>query len=664
MFADDYFEDEVRDGFYVPAIMKRSWAAMLELLSMIAELCDKHSIKWYAAYGTLLGAARHGGFIPWDDDLDICMLREDFELFLNYAREELSGCYIANSFSDEKGTFLAPCVTVRNSLTPLFREPNTLSRYHGFPYPVFVDVFPYDNLSRNPERERLRDHIWLDLNDIASFLAKGEFSERDIESALSRSESVLGIHNMNRGLPIRERIVRLDREASALFRGEAADYVGNVGLYAILGAKYPKSAFSETIMLPFEGMSMRVPAAYEEVLRACYGNWRKKVRGGTAHGYPFFKDMASSIEAISSPSHLFPMKINEDMLRNKGQTDCLPAQFRAGRHLGEWQEILSRIPALISYMGAEEILGLLKKLQDDVVHTGTLLEKSGAEQMGTAVSMLESFCESVYRAYLFFSSGSRGDGRDIVSQDEFSNASATISSLKDELKKIVDFILSSNGTRREVAFFPRRARDWKAMESIWKAAKEDPEWNVSVVPVPWRYRDGNGETAGETYYEGGEFPDYVPIVPFQDYDVAARCPDIVIIQIPYDEYNNAMSIHPDFYARELRKHTRRLVYIPWFVTDEFDAGKKMDPADYTMLYYALTPGVVFSDLIIVQSEKMKETYVRKLTEMAGEGTEGVWKEKIQGLGSPVMEAPPGEGYGYGEIRKSALWETISKYSGL
>ena len=68
-YPQDYFEDEIRDGFYVNGFMKRCWAAQMEVLTDIDRVCEKYGIKWYADCGTLLGAVRHGGFIPWDDDV-------------------------------------------------------------------------------------------------------------------------------------------------------------------------------------------------------------------------------------------------------------------------------------------------------------------------------------------------------------------------------------------------------------------------------------------------------------------------------------------------------------------------------------------------------------------------------------------------------------------
>ena len=81
-FKEEYFLEENRDGFLVSQDMKRAWAAQLEVLEEVKRVCAILDIKFYADWGTLLGAVRHHGFIPWDDDMDIAMLRIDYMRFL------------------------------------------------------------------------------------------------------------------------------------------------------------------------------------------------------------------------------------------------------------------------------------------------------------------------------------------------------------------------------------------------------------------------------------------------------------------------------------------------------------------------------------------------------------------------------------------------------
>ena len=83
-FSADFFKAEERCNFLIDTTMKTVWAAELEVLCEIAVVCEKYSIPWYMAYGSLLGAVRHEGFIPWDDDIDIAMPRQDYEVFVDY----------------------------------------------------------------------------------------------------------------------------------------------------------------------------------------------------------------------------------------------------------------------------------------------------------------------------------------------------------------------------------------------------------------------------------------------------------------------------------------------------------------------------------------------------------------------------------------------------
>ena len=89
-FEREFFYDEVRDGFYIPGIMKRAWGAGLTILSEIDRICNQYDIPYYAAAGTLLGAVRNGQCIPWDDDIDIMMLRKDYDKFKEVLKDELA----------------------------------------------------------------------------------------------------------------------------------------------------------------------------------------------------------------------------------------------------------------------------------------------------------------------------------------------------------------------------------------------------------------------------------------------------------------------------------------------------------------------------------------------------------------------------------------------
>lgn len=81
----DFFNEKTECGYTVKHDMKELWAVELDLLNELLKCCKKQNIRVFAAFGTLIGAVRHNGFIPWDDDIDVWMLREDYNRFLRTA---------------------------------------------------------------------------------------------------------------------------------------------------------------------------------------------------------------------------------------------------------------------------------------------------------------------------------------------------------------------------------------------------------------------------------------------------------------------------------------------------------------------------------------------------------------------------------------------------
>ena len=78
-YIKNIYRDEMRDGFLVTADRKKIWQVEMELLAELDGICRRHGLRYFVDYGTLLGAVRHRGFIPWDDDIDVVMMRPDYE---------------------------------------------------------------------------------------------------------------------------------------------------------------------------------------------------------------------------------------------------------------------------------------------------------------------------------------------------------------------------------------------------------------------------------------------------------------------------------------------------------------------------------------------------------------------------------------------------------
>lgn len=175
---------------------------------------------------------------------------------------------------------------------------------------------------------------------------------------------------------------------------------------------------------------------------------------------------------------------------------------------------------------------------------------------------------------------------------------------------------------------------WDSLESVWKAASEDENCDAYVIPIPYFDKDHTG-ALGQMHYEGEEYPEYVPVVSYKEYDFENRQPDMIFIHNPYDGYDQVTSVAPFFYAKNLKQFTDKLIYIPYFVLNEIKPENT--EAVKNMEHFVLTPGVIYADKVIVQSEDMRQIYVNVLSEYAGEETRQMWEEKVLGLGSPKFD---------------------------
>lgn len=285
------------------------------------------------------------------------------------------------------------------------------------------------------------------------------------------------------------------------------------------------------------------------------------------------------------------------------------------------QQAHEEIKAALNRKSYDQVRNMLSECQDFAVAIGENIEKLEGEGHIT-VAFLEEYCEALYQIYgELDSEGGASTGR-------------IYKELRKQLMRLENSAKKDIHIHREVVFLPYKASMWDSLESVWKAADEDPDCDAYVIPIPYYDKNPDG-SFGKMHYEGDQYPDNVPIIFYDNYDFENRRPDAIFIHNPYDNANYVTSVPPSFYSKKLKEYTDKLVYIPYFILDEIKPDE--DERIEGIKHFCLSPGVINSDQVIVQSEDMRQVYIKVLTEAFGEKSRNDWAQKILGLGSPKVD---------------------------
>ncbi|MBP3421795.1 MAG: LicD family protein [Lachnospiraceae bacterium] len=619
-FPKSYFEDEVREGFYVSSLMKRAWAAQLEVLEDIDKVCQKHHIKYFADWGTLLGAIRHGGFIPWDDDMDICMKREDYDKFSKVAPLELQEFYNLNNLEHcGENQECQYYITRVHSGRRIRTDQQYMEKFHGFPYVTGIDIFPLDYLPPTDKEDQLLCKEIKILSTLVDNISN--IDEKEMNAHIKKIEQIYNVH-LDKKRSLQYQLHALADGIGRRFQAKDAKYITDIPTHTINGYKLPKEYYENSIRVPFENTTIPVPIAYHEILKKQYGDYMIPIKDGGAHKYPFFDEQRVNYEKTCEP--LFKTyQFNPEHMKDGEE------RMQKGNTL---KEIVNNMIVLIekAHQGMvdlleagdfEPVLTILEDCQEGAIALGTKIEEVKGEGHATVI-VLEKYCEVLYTIH-----------EAILGNIEM-DVQTAIDLLNDNLA-VIDVSMKKEIINKRVAvFLPYKAAMWDSLESVWKAAEEDPECDAYVVPIPYYDRNMRGQLE-ELHYEGDEYPDYVKVYDYNTFNLECLHPDKIYIHNPYDEYNMATSVHPYFYSKNIKKYTNNLVYIPYFVLDEIEPTNKR--AVMSMEHFVTTAGVMHADTVIVQSEAMRQAYIEALVKFAGEDTRLVWEQKILGLGSPKYD---------------------------
>jgi len=252
--------------------------------------------------------------------------------------------------------------------------------------------------------------------------------------------------------------------------------------------------------------------------------------------------------------------------------------------------------------------GLYADCQDGALAIGGFINDIMGEGTQT-VALLEEYCDLLYQAC---------------------NGKTSVKSLHRQIIKIENSVRSElKPTNFEIVFLPYKVSMWDSLESIYLAAMEDPDCKAYVVPIP-SYELNPDDTLGQMYYDGDLYPENIPIIHWQDYDIEARQPDVIFIHYAYDDMVSNATVHPAFYSERLRQNCEQLIYVPYFVNN-----------NETHDYNSLLPGVRNAHHVIVQSKAIKKSYIKHYLKFDKEngwkGRYGAAEDKFVALGSPKFD---------------------------
>lgn len=283
VISKDFLCEEIRNDFLVTKERKKLWAVMLDMTLEFDRVCRKHSLRYFLWSGSMLGAVRHKGIIPWDDDIDLIMPRKDYEKFLTLGNEFKDPYFFQTPYTDSE--YCYSFAKIRNSKTTGVVD---LFRYQNFNHGIWISILPLDNWKIEGGKEKYKRIQLLQL---------------DCSTYMRMKNPHLSESNLNRVKSFKERGVDPLKTYEEIFRltGEYQDvdceYVAHDSctIFPYTKAVYLAEDFKKQIFVDVEGFQLPIPNGYDRLLTIMYGDYMKfppiEERGAWHAGTTFDPDI-------------------------------------------------------------------------------------------------------------------------------------------------------------------------------------------------------------------------------------------------------------------------------------------------------------------------------------------------------------------------------------
>lgn len=285
--SKDFLKEEIREGYLVTEKTKKVWAIELDLLSQISSFCKKNNIRYFLGFGTLLGAVRHKGFIPWDDDLDIWVPREDYDRMVQLAPDYFKAPYFFQTTLNDDDYYSA-FARLRNSNTTGILVSGNNKCNNG----IYIDIYPLDGHRQNVVVQNIV-YQYIHILNIAAHAYTFNINPRLVTRVLSK---ILRMRFLHYDPKI---VYRYVNSIASKIPWKKAQNTGIVVFtpYPYKNNVFPIADFDESIEVPFEHITAAIPAGYDEILKTLYGNYMEfppLEKRGNWHDFTFEPDIPYS----------------------------------------------------------------------------------------------------------------------------------------------------------------------------------------------------------------------------------------------------------------------------------------------------------------------------------------------------------------------------------
>ena len=280
---ETFLEPETRCDYYIDAKIKRVWKVLLDMLEIVMQVCRENHLQFWMSGGSLLGAARHNGIIPWDDDVDVELPRKDYDKLMKLLPSCLPKQYFLQTMYSQNGHYLTHA-KIRNENTAAI-DMTYVNGRRLMNMGIFLDLFPLDGVPKYGVVRRL----------VMKWVIRFRASR---SRAFYRSDLSGWKQKLSR--PLYKIIFRLlgRRVYSCLTEfplklfpmDKCSECQISPGEWPYENRKLGRESvwYNNTVTVPFEYLDVPIPADYDQVLTRQFGDWHKFYRGGAYHGISEF----------------------------------------------------------------------------------------------------------------------------------------------------------------------------------------------------------------------------------------------------------------------------------------------------------------------------------------------------------------------------------------